>query len=59
MTAALAIAREVGNRRHQGFLLVSLGIHHSDQGRMDEARTDYEAGLVAREVGDRRVSASL
>ena len=52
--AALAIYREMGNRRAEGILLASLGTVHFNQGRMKEAREYYEAALsIHREVGDR------
>ena len=53
--AALAIAREVGNRRAEGSVLGNLGVLHSEQGRMEEARAHYEQALspFIREVGNR------
>src|SRR6185436_16031802 len=54
--AALALARDLGNRRLEGGVLNTLGLLHREQGRMDEARAYYDAALpVVREVGDRRV----
>jgi predicted ATPase/Flp pilus assembly protein TadD len=58
LDVALAVAREVGNRRVEGFAVGRLGILHHDQGRLDEGRAHLEAALVvAREVGDRRLEA--
>jgi tetratricopeptide (TPR) repeat protein len=51
--AALAVHREVGNRRGEGIVLGSLGVLHADQGRMDEARACFGAGeALLRQVGD-------
>ena len=51
---AVAIQREVGDRLAEGIVLGNLGTLHNDQGRMEEARADYEAALaIHREVGDR------
>ena len=51
---ALAVHREVGNRRNEGVVLGSLGILHLEQGRMEEAHTHLQDALaVHREVGNR------
>ena len=50
---ALAIARELGNRRHQSFLHATLGILRHGQGRLFEARADYEGGARDRTRGRR------
>jgi hypothetical protein len=39
----LAIHREVGNRRDEGFVLGNLGLLHSEQGRWEDARLIFEA----------------
>jgi tetratricopeptide (TPR) repeat protein len=41
---ALAIHREVGNRASEGVVLGGLGSLHREQGRMEEARTAFDAG---------------
>ena len=52
---ALAIHREVGDRRGEGMVLGSLGLLHMSQGRMTEALTHCEEALaICREVGHRR-----
>ena len=52
---ALAIARDIGDRRSEGHALGDVGIVNRSQGRPDEAQAHYEASLaIAREVGDRR-----
>jgi tetratricopeptide (TPR) repeat protein len=52
--AALAIHREMGNRRLEGLVLGNLSNIHREQGRMEEAHTQGEAALgIHREVGDR------
>ena len=52
---ALAVAREVGDRRFEGIVLGYLGKLHREQGRMDVAREHFDDALAAaREVGDRR-----
>ena len=51
--AALAVAREVGNRRLEGNTLCNLGLLHQVQGRFGEAVDQLEAALaVARDMGD-------
>ncbi len=53
---ALAIHREVGDRRNEGKVLGNLGLLSLDQGRMAEACEHLEAALaIQREVGNRRV----
>ena len=60
LEAALAIHREVGNRRDEGFVLGHLGLLHSTQGRWEDARLNLEAALCAhREVGNRRHEAAV
>jgi tetratricopeptide (TPR) repeat protein len=55
LDGALALAREVKDRRCEGIVLNQLGHLHYEHGRMDEARAHYDAALaVVREVGDRR-----
>ncbi len=52
---ALAIAREVGDRRGEGITLGNLAPLHRAQGRLPEATEHYKRALaIAREVGDRR-----
>ena len=52
---ALAIHREVGDRRNEGIVLQSLGTLYRGQGRMEEACEHYERALaIHREVGNRR-----
>ena len=52
---ALAIAREVGNRRDEGNVLGDLALLHHNQGRIPEALEHYQQALaIAREVGNRR-----
>jgi tetratricopeptide (TPR) repeat protein len=53
--ASVAIHREVGNRNAEGSALGNLGIGHSRQGRLDEARACCDAALaINRERGFRR-----
>jgi tetratricopeptide (TPR) repeat protein len=53
--AALAIAREVGNRRDEGSLLGQLGRLEHEQGRLDRARAAYDEALaIHRALGNRR-----
>jgi tetratricopeptide (TPR) repeat protein len=48
---ALAIARDVGDRRVEGAILYNLGLVHQELGAIAEARRHYEAALAnAREV---------
>jgi len=55
-SAALAIAREVGDRRGEGIALSKLGGLHAQGQRPLEAGRLYEEALVlARERGDRRI----
>jgi tetratricopeptide (TPR) repeat protein len=50
---AIAIAREVGNRRVEGMTLGNLAWLHRQQGRLPEALEYYQQALaIAREVGD-------
>ena len=52
---ALAIAREMGHRRHVAIWLGNLGLLHREQGRILEAVEHTEAALaITRELGDRR-----
>ncbi len=52
---ALAIAREVGNRQHEGVILGNLADLHREQGRVSEALEHFQQGLaIAREVGNRQ-----
>jgi len=52
---ALAIAREVGDRRGEGNRLGNLGNAYADLGQVAEAIGYYEQALaIAREIGDRR-----
>jgi tetratricopeptide (TPR) repeat protein len=56
--AAIAISREVGNRRGEGIFLGYLGNLHFAQGRNKEARTHYETALaILSEAGIRRFEA--
>jgi tetratricopeptide (TPR) repeat protein len=51
---ALAVVREVGNRRFEGVVLGNLGGLHLDLGRIEEARSCLESALVIhREMGSR------
>jgi predicted ATPase/Tfp pilus assembly protein PilF len=50
--SALAISREIGDRRAEGVALARLGSMHAAQGRMDEARTHLETAIaIQRERG--------
>ena len=52
---ALAIHREVGNRRSEGLTLGDLAILHREQGRVPETLEKFQQALaIVREVGDRR-----
>ena len=52
---ALALARELRDRRREGIVCGNLGILHLYQGRMQTARAHFDAVLaIDREVGDRR-----
>ena len=54
--AALAIAREVGDRRGEGIVLSRLGLLHAEQGDPEEARRCFDLALSrAREAGYRRL----
>lgn len=56
--AALANARQVGDRRSEGVVLVNLAVVSHQQGRPDDARTLTEQALAAhREIGNMRVEA--
>ena len=57
---ALALSREIGDRRREASILVILGNLRRDQGRMDDARAHARASLaIAREVGNRRLEGNL
>jgi Tfp pilus assembly protein PilF len=57
---ALAIHREVGNRRNEGLTLGNLGTLEQLQRRYERARRYFEQALViTREVGNRRFEASV
>ena len=59
MEAALAIAREVGDRRLEGIVLGNLGGVHFSQGRVEEASAYAEMALSAsRTAGDRRMESN-
>ena len=52
---ALAIAREIGDRRGEGADLGNLGLAYADLGEPRKAIEFYEQALaIAREIGDRR-----
>ena len=52
---ALAIAREIGDRRGQGNALGNLGNAYSDLGEPRKAIEFYEQALkISKEIGDRR-----
>ncbi|HHS97440.1 MAG TPA: tetratricopeptide repeat-containing protein, partial [Chloroflexi bacterium] len=52
---ALAIAREIGDRRGEGIHLGNLGNAWADLGEVRKAIDYYEQALaIAREIGDRR-----
>ena len=52
---ALAIAREIGDRRGEGADLGNLGLAYSALGQVAKAIEYYEQALaIAREIGDRR-----
>jgi predicted ATPase/class 3 adenylate cyclase/Tfp pilus assembly protein PilF len=52
---ALALARELGDRRLEGGVLGNLGGLHHDRGELDLARSLYEQALaLAQDVGDQR-----
>jgi len=56
---ALAIAREVGDRRSEGITLGNLALLHREQGCIPKALGHYKQSLaIAREVGARRSEAS-
>ncbi|MEM7244450.1 MAG: protein kinase [Acidobacteriota bacterium] len=58
--AAIALAREAGDRASAGNFLNGLGILHHDQGRMDEARACYDEALpLSRELGDRNLESNV
>jgi tetratricopeptide (TPR) repeat protein len=53
---ALAIARETGNRLHEGVELGALGTLYSTLGQMDRAVEHYQQALaIAREIGNREL----
>ena len=43
---ALAIHRQVGDRRNEGAALANLALLHQEQGRIEEAQAHFEAALV-------------
>ena len=52
---ALAIAREIDDRRNEGICLNNLGEAYGDLGQVERAIEYYQQGLaIAREIGDRR-----
>ena len=52
---ALAIAKEIGDRRGEGAWLGNLGLAYSDLGQVERAIDYYEQALaIAKEIGDRR-----
>ena len=54
--ASLALYRDLGDRRREAFVLLTLGNLRRDEGRIDEARGLQERALaIAREVGYRRL----
>ena len=60
LQGALAVHREVGNRRNEGVVLGNLGILHQEQGRMEEAKAHLQGALaVHREVGNRHFEGYL
>jgi tetratricopeptide (TPR) repeat protein len=51
---ALAIARETGDRRSEGYRLSNLGNRYADLGQAERAMQHYQQALaIAREIGDR------
>ena len=53
--AALALSRELGDRRYEGIWLGLLGSLHREQSRLAQGLENARAALaIAREVGDRR-----
>ncbi|MBI3092471.1 MAG: tetratricopeptide repeat protein [Candidatus Tectomicrobia bacterium] len=53
---ALAISREIGDRRGEGNQLGNLGLCYQDLGEVGRAIDNYEQALaISREIGDRRV----
>ncbi len=60
LTQALALSRDMGDRRREGHILHSLGNLHREQGRMTEARELFEVALVlARESSDRDIEGGV
>jgi len=58
--AALAITRELGNRRLEGNIIGALGRLHQDRGEVEQAGAHYESALaIHREVSDRRSEGSI
>jgi DNA-binding CsgD family transcriptional regulator len=50
---ALALAREVGDRKSEAFSLINLGAQLAELGEPDRAHASYEAGLaIAREIAE-------
>ena len=57
--AALRLARETGDRRHEADLLVRLGDLHANAGRLEQAEADQTRALgLARDLGDARIEAN-
>ncbi len=57
---ALAIAREIGDRRREGVCLGNLGNAYEDLGQVEQAIELYEEALtIAREISDRRNQGAL
>jgi tetratricopeptide (TPR) repeat protein len=52
---ALAISREIGDRRSEGNHLGNLGVAYRDLGQVERAIEHYQQALaISREIGDRR-----
>jgi tetratricopeptide (TPR) repeat protein len=52
---ALAIAKEIGDRRNEGTWFGNLGLAYADQGQVERAIEYYEQALaISKEIGDRR-----
>jgi tetratricopeptide (TPR) repeat protein len=55
---ALAISREIGDRRGEGNRLGNLGLAYADLGQVERAIEHYQQALtISREIGDRRAEA--
>ncbi|MCA9727193.1 MAG: tetratricopeptide repeat protein [Candidatus Eisenbacteria bacterium] len=60
LNEAIAIQRQLGNRRQEALLVSHLGTFHSIQRRADEARRCYDAALnIHREIGNRNGEATV